>query len=150
MENAGEEIFSRLREHVSMYAGLRIRLVKLIAIERTTRFVSVLSHGIILMLFAFTAILFLFIALGIYLGEILGSMALGFLIVGGIYLLITLCFVWAREGIRTRLMNVMIAAIQQPNDDDDDTKDQPQNTAGTASSGEEGNPAAMPGVGDED
>ena len=39
---------------------------------------AVFSYGIVLILLAFFTILFLFLALGFFLGELLGSMALGF------------------------------------------------------------------------
>lgn len=150
MDNDAEKIFANLKDDISVYTGLKFRLLKLMAIERTAGIMSVLSHGLILMLFGFFTILFLFIALGFYLGELLGSIALGFLIVGGIYLLLTLCCVWAQERIRLKLMNMTISAFRtNSNHDDNDKENQSPNAPGTVNTGETGTQEAMPGIGSE-
>ena len=149
MENAAEKIFTQLKDDLSAFAGLKLRLLKLMAIEKAAKLLSVFSHGILLITLAFFTILFLFTALGFFLGELLDSMALGFLIVGGIYLLLTLGFVWGKQMIRMQLTNILISALQDNDDDDDDKEDQSTDAARTIDSGEEGNPAAMPGIGNE-
>ena len=146
MENAAEKIFTELKEDISTYARLKLRLLKLMAIERTAIVLAVLSHSLILLLLSFT-VLFLFVALGCYLGELLDSPALGFLIVGGIYLLFTLIVWGMKDGIRIRLMNTVIEALQA-NDDEDD-KDQSQNSSRPGYPGEEGDPTAVSGNGRE-
>ena len=138
MENAAEKIFTELKEDISTYARLKLRLLKLMAIERTAIVLAVLS---------FFTVLFLFVALGCYLGELLDSPALGFLIVGGIYLLFTLIVWGMKDGIRIRLMNTVIEALQA-NDDEDD-KDQSQNSSRPGYPGEEGDPTAVSGNGRE-
>ncbi len=149
MENAAEKIFTQLKDDLSAFAGLKLRLLKLMAIEKAAKLLSVFSHGILLITLAFFTILFLFTALGFFLGELLDSVALGFLIVGGIYLLLTLGFVWGKQMIRMQLTNILISALQDNDDDDDDKEDQSTDAARTIDSGEEGNPAAMPGIGNE-
>ena len=130
MENGAEKIFTELKDAISVYAGLKVRLLKVTAIERAARFLAALSHSLILMLLAFFTILFLFIALGFFLGELLESVALGFLIVG---------------GIRVRLTNVFIRTIQT--DDDDDSKEnQSAIASGTVNSGKEGSSESVSGV----
>lgn len=150
MEQDAEKIFTDLKDDISTYAGLKLRLLKLMAIERAAGIMAALSHGLILMLFGFFTILFLFIALGFYLGELLDSVALGFLIICGIYLILSLCFIWAKENIRVKLTNVIIDAFQT-NDDDDDYNNENQSTYAPrpVDTGEEGNPATVPGVGGE-
>lgn len=147
MEKSAEKIFTELKEDISTYAGLKLRLLKLIAVEKAAGILSAFSQSFILFLLIFFTILFLFIALGIYLGELLNSMALGFLIVGGIYLLSTLCFLWARKKIRITLMNTIIAAVLAEYDNDEDDKNQSTNTTGTADHREKGATGAMPGIG---
>lgn len=112
MEKNAEKIFSDLKEDISIYAGLKIRLLKLTAIEKIAKLVAVLSHGIILSILAFFTLLFLFSALGFYLGELLESAALGFLIDGGICLLLALILWWAKCGFQIKVMNVVIEAIE--------------------------------------
>ena len=144
MENTAGKIFTELKEDISTYARLKLRLLKLMAIERTAIVLAVLSHSLILLLLSFFTVLFLFVALGCYLGELLDSPALGFLIVGGIYLLFTLIVWGMKDGIRIRLMNTVIEA----NDDEDD-KDQSQNSSRPGYPGEEGDPTAVSGNGRE-
>lgn len=144
MENDAEKIFTDLKEDISTYAGLKLRLLKLMAVERAANILSVLSHGLIIMLFIFFTILFIFIALGFFLGDLLGNIALGFLIVGGIYFLLTIVFVMAKKGIRTHLVNIIIDALQTDNDEDeDDNENQATNAAGATDSRETGSTAAM-------
>ena len=126
MENTAGKIFTELKEDISTYARLKLRLLKLMAIERTAIVLAVLSHSLILLLLSFFTVLFLFVALGCYLGELLDSPALGFLIVGGFYLLFTLI----------------------ANDDEDD-KDQSQNSSRPGYPGEAGDPTAVSGNGGE-
>ena len=135
MENTAGKIFTELKEDISTYARLKLRLLKLMAIERTAIVLAVLSHSLILLLLSFFTVLFLFVALGCYLGELLDSPALGFLIVGGFYLLFTL------------IMNMVIEALQA-NDDEDD-KGQSQNPSRPGYPGEAGDPTAVSGNGGE-
>ncbi len=138
MENGAEKIFTELKDAISVYAGLKVRLLKVTAIERAARFLAALSHSLILMLLAFFTILFLFIALGFFLGELLE-------IVGGIYFLGSWCFFIARNGIRVRLTNVFIRTIQT--DDDDDSKENQSTIAsGAVNSGKEGSSESVSGV----
>lgn len=151
MENDAEKIFTELKDDISVYAGLKIRLLKLMAIERAAYIIAALSHSLILLLLAFFTVLFLFIALGFYLGELLGNVALGFLIISGIYFLFCLWFITAKKGIRVRLTNIVIDALQTNDDDDDDSEEnQSAVTVGTVNSAEENYPEAVPGVGNKD
>ena len=138
MENTAGKIFTELKEDISTYARLKLRLLKLMAIERTAIVLAVLSHSLIL---------FLFVALGCYLGELLDSPALGFLIVGGFYLLFTLIVWGMKHGIRIGIMNMVIEALQA-NDDEDD-KGQSQNPSRPGYPGEAGDPTAVSGNGGE-
>lgn len=150
MENDAEKICSELRADISTYAGLRFRLLKLLAIERAAGIISALSHGLILMFFVFFTILFLFIALGFFLGDLLGNIALGFLIVGGIYGLLTIGFILVKEKVCMKLMNVIISALRMNEDhDDNDKENQSTDTARTINPGEEGGQTPMPGIGNE-
>lgn len=151
MENKAEKIFSDLKEEISTYAGLRLRLWKLMAIERTADLLASLSLGLMLTLFAFFTILFLFVALGFFLGDWLGSIALGFLLVGTIYLVLTFAFIWAEGRIRMRLTNVFVKALLADDEEEQyEDKDKTTNPARPALGGEAGTPASMPGDGKED
>lgn len=133
MEKSAENIFSELKEDVSVYARLKLRLLKLIAIERTAKAIAILSHGIFLTILLFFTVLFLFIAFGFYLAELLNSLALGFLIVAGIYLICSVILYFDKDRLQVRLMNIVINAIDRK-DDDDEEGDQSRESVGTAHS----------------
>lgn len=111
MEKDTERIFYELKEDVSAYVRLKYKLLKLDATERIARLIAILSHGVILLLLLFFTILFLFLSLGFFLGDWLGSIALGFLAVGGISLLFTLVFYIGKDKVREKIMNGMIGAL---------------------------------------
>lgn len=120
MEREAEKIFCELREGISTYVQLKYKLLKLNATERVAKLIAILSHGIILILLFFFTILFLFLALGFFLGDCLGSIALGFLIVGGIYLGLLAVFLLGRHKIREKIINVMINALWADEDENDE------------------------------
>lgn len=144
MEKDTEKIFTGLKEDIFTYAGLKLRFFKLTAIERIARFLAVLSHGVILVALAFFMLLFLFIALGFYIGGLLGSVSLGFLIIGGLYLLLLILAVLIRETIRIKLINLMIEAVMSDNYSDD-TQNKPTDPAGQDTQREETTQSPMPG-----
>lgn len=53
MENTAGKIFTELKEDISTYARLKLRLLKLMAIERTAIVLAVLSPSLILLLLSF-------------------------------------------------------------------------------------------------
>lgn len=140
MEREAERVFNGLKKDISTYVELKFRLLKLIATERIARVVAILSHSIILVLLIFFTILFLFISLGFYLGELLGSVALGFLIVSGLYFLLALAAYLGKRGMQVKIMNILITVIQAGDDDDEDKNAE---SAGEAHPGKEGSEKAQ-------
>ena len=68
MEKDSGEIFRELKKDLSAYVELKLELLKLNTYERTGKVIAVLSYGVILLFLAFFAILFIFLALGFFLG----------------------------------------------------------------------------------
>lgn len=120
MEKEAEKIFCELREDISTYVQLKYKLLKLNATERVAKLIAILSHGVILILLLFFTILFLFLALGFFLGDYLGCTALGFLVVGGIYLVLVVAFLWGRHKIRKKIINIMIDALWADEDENNE------------------------------
>lgn len=120
MEKDAEQIFHELKEDISTYVRLKYKLLRLNATERIAKLIAILSHGVILVLLVFFTVLFLFLALGFFLGEVLGSTALGFLIVGGIYLLLTVIAVAGRNRIQEKIINIIISALWANEDESDE------------------------------
>lgn len=144
MENKTEKIFTDLKDEVFAYVSLKLRLWKLMATERAAECLSSLSYAIVLLLFAFFAFLFLFVALALFLGECLGSMALGFLLVGMLYLLVVMVSLLTKGGICFRLTNVYVRILQINNDkNNDDEENQSDNSASTIIERKVGTPEAV-------
>lgn len=124
MEKDAEKVFNGLKQNISTYCGLQLELLKLNTYERVAKITAILSHGIILILLAFFATLFLFLALGFFLGEVLNSISLGFVIVATLYLLLFFILIASKEKIRLKVSNIIIEAIL----DKDDHNDEKQTT----------------------
>ena len=88
MEKDSGKIFRELKDDVSTYVELKLELLKLSTYERSGQLIAILSYGLILLFLAFFAILFIFLALGFFMGDIFGSMGTGFAFVAVLYLLL--------------------------------------------------------------
>lgn len=131
MEKDSEKFFRELKDDVSAYVELKLELLKLNTYERTGKVIAVLSYGLVLLFLAFFAILFIFLALGFFLGDLLHSFGLGFGIVAVLYILLLSIIIQTKEKISTRVLNEVIAALTM-NDDKNNTtnNEQPANPTG--------------------
>ena len=111
MEKDPEKIIQELREDVSAFVELKLELLKLNTYERTGKVIAVLSYGLVLLFLAFFAILFIFLALGFFLGEWIGVTGAGFGLVAVLYLLLMWLIVRNREIITTKVLNEVIATL---------------------------------------
>ena len=111
MEKETEQIFKKLKEDVSTYVELKVELLKLTAYERTGKLVSVLSYGLILLFLAFFAILFIFLALGFFLGDILDNVAGGFAIVALLYMILFAIIIFNKNKISEAIVNEIISVL---------------------------------------
>lgn len=131
MEKDSGKVFHELKEDVSAYVELKLELLKLSTYERTGKVISVLSYGMILLFLAFFAILFIFLALGFFLGGWLGSLGSGFAIVAFLYLLLIGLIIMNKDKISTKVLNVVIAAMSANDDKHNVTNnEQPANPSG--------------------
>lgn len=133
MEKDSGKIFSELKKNVLTYVELKLELLKLSTYERSGQLIATLSYGLILMFMAFFAILFIFLALGFVLSDMLGSMGAGFAVVAVLYILMIGLIVANKNRICNTVLNVVIAALNS-NDEKDDATDTKQatDTAGEA------------------
>ena len=111
MEKDAEQIFRKLKEDLSAYVELKVELLKLTAYERTGKLVSVLSYGLILLFLAFFAILFIFLALGFFLGDILDNVAVGFSIVALLYMILFAIIIFNKNKISEAIVNEIISVL---------------------------------------
>lgn len=131
MEKDSAQVFRELREDLTAYAETKLELLTLNAYERTGKVLSVLSFGAILLFLAFFAILFVFLALGFFLGDWLGSLGQGFGIVAILYLLLIGIIGMNKRRISDKIMNVVIAAMINNEDKQKETdNEQPANPTG--------------------
>ena len=131
MEKNSGEIFRELKKDLSAYVELKLELLKLITYERTGKVIAVLSYGVILLFLAFFAILFIFLALGFFLGELFGSVSSGFGVVAVLYLLLIGLIVMNKDRISNKVLNVVISALTT-NDDKTNTTDNGQSATDTS------------------
>ena len=119
MEKDSGTVFRELKEDVSAYVELKLELLKLSTYERTGKVIAVLSYG------------FIFLALGFFLGDWLGSSGFGFGIVAVLYLLLIGIIIMNRDRISTKVLNEVIAAMTANDDKNNATNDeQPANPTG--------------------
>lgn len=109
--NDSGQIFENLKKDLSAYLELKLSLLKLNTYERTSKVISILSYGLIVLFLAFFAILFVFIALGFFLGNLLDSNTAGFGCVSLLYLLILGILLRNKERIKLCILNAVIAAL---------------------------------------
>lgn len=122
MEKDSGKIFRELKNDVSTYVELKLELLKLSTYERSGQLIAILSYGLILLFLAFFAILFIFLALGFFMGDIFGSMGAGFAFVAVLYLLLIGLIIMNKGRICNTVMNVVIAALNSNDEKDDATK----------------------------
>jgi|KBSMisStaDraftv2_1062788.scaffolds.fasta_scaffold05250_3 hypothetical protein len=84
-------------EKTKEYFDTKIELTKLKTIDRAADVLSGIMVMIILIFFFSLLVIFLSIALALYLGKLTGEYFYGFLIVGGIYLLAILIIYFLRD-----------------------------------------------------
>ena len=130
MEKDSGKIFRELKDDVSTYVELKLELLKLSTYERSGQLIATLSYGLILLFLAFLAILFIFLALGLFLGDAFNSMGAGFAFVAVLYLLLIGLIIMNKGRICNTVLNVVIAALNG-NDEKDDATDTKQATDAT-------------------
>lgn len=110
------ESFKKSKE----YLDTQFELLKLQAISRMTRIMGSLIVDASKLLLTLLVIFFWSLALGFYLGEVLGSYSLGFLATGGIFLIIILLIRVFEPKLEAKFMNLSIKRILAKWDDPDD------------------------------
>lgn len=125
MEKESREIFSELKQDVSAYVELKLELLKLSTYERTGKVIAVLSYGVVLLFLAFFAILFIFLALGFFLGDWFGSIGAGFAVVAILYILLIGVILLNKNRISAKVLNIVIGALTA-NDDKNNTTENEQ------------------------
>jgi len=92
LESAGETA-----EYIREYVKLQVDMFRLEMAERIAKVVSALVATLAIAALGLFALLMLMLAAAFYLGNLWGSYALGFLCVGGVYVLLAVLVVLFKE-----------------------------------------------------
>jgi len=121
MKKEPEQFFQELKRDITTFAELKVELLKLETFERTGKVISVLAFGLLIVSLVFFLILFIFIALGFFFSEWLGSYGLGFSAVAILYLLLIGLSMLFKNKIRMLMLNIVIDAFMD--NDNKENKD---------------------------
>lgn len=113
-----EKILNDFREQMTSFLGLKLELLKLNACERAAKIIAALTHSFLLVLLGLFVILFLFLSLGFYLGELTGRLSLGFLIASLIYLGVLLIVYYLKKSIRLKITNIVIGCVMEKEEEE--------------------------------
>jgi len=115
METTDEGVIHKLKEDLKAYAEARFRLIKFIVVDKIAEGVSGIFYSLLILMVVLFFLVFSGVAAGIYIGDLVHSRALGFLIVAGFFLvLVSLIVLLKKSMIRSPLENRMIKEILDP------------------------------------
>jgi len=111
---------SELRKELNQYVNLRMELMQLTIYEKSAKVVAAFASSMVMAFLGFFLMLFVFLALANWMGEILSSLAAGYGIVAGFYLIMLLIFMAVRKKYFEKpIIDKMIDVLME---DDDETK----------------------------
>lgn len=134
MDTQSSRFFSDLKSDLTAYAELKIEFLKLSTYERVGKVISILSYGLILLFLAFFALLFVFLSVGFFLGDLFGSQGLGFVSVAVLYLVSIFVIVLNKKRICEKVLNEVIETLTMNEEKNNviESEEQATNTAGEA------------------
>ena len=110
-----QEEFKKVEElalHIKAYIQIEIELIKLLFAEKLSKILSNFLAIMLLIWLLLIGILFASLSLAFLIGERLGKMSTGFIIVSLIYLLLAVVIWYLRERIiRIPILNVILSQL---------------------------------------
>ncbi len=107
------EHLEEIRENIFRYLEARIELFTLETRAKLEEGVVVGVHGIVLALLGTMTTIFLFSLLAAYLNEVTDSRYLGFLIVAGFFLLLTVIWLAAKDFFKSKIRVAAYSSIKK-------------------------------------
>lgn len=110
-------------QNIKEYVHLRVDLLKLEIVEKSSFFISLIIGLVVGALLSFFALTFLCLAFAYWMGTIFGSMIPGLLILGGFFILLFLLFYFFRDKLLLNFIVRKITAVffeDNKNEDDDE------------------------------
>lgn len=112
-------LFEEMRDDVGNFIKSTLELGKLEAFEKLSLGSSAFLYGLILAGAGTIALLFVLVSAGIYLGELLGSLWMGFGIVAAFTLLVVFILLLVRKPIQRSFTNSIVRFLLKQDDKDD-------------------------------
>lgn len=114
-------LFEEMRDDVSRFITSSLELGKLEVYEKLSLGSSAITYGLIIGGAALFALLFLFVTIALYLGDLLQNLWVGFGIVTGFTLLVLLIMLLAGKPFKKKITNKVVRFLME-NDETDKTK----------------------------
>jgi len=107
-------VLDEIKEDLSQYAKTKANLIKLDAYEKAGKITAMSISGIIMLALVFFMLMFILIAGAIYIGDVTNNFSLGFLVMGGILLFVTLVFaLFFKKHVEYLIMNTVIGILME-------------------------------------
>lgn len=116
------ERLEEIRENIFRYLEARIELFTLETRGKLEEGVVVGVHGIVLALLGTMTTIFLFSLLAAYLNEVTDSRYLGFLIVAGFFLLLTIIWIAGKDFFKSKIRVAAYSAIKKSQEKKEEEK----------------------------
>lgn len=107
------ERLEEVRENIFRYLEARIELFTLETRGKVEEGVVAAVHGLVMALLGMMTMIFLFSLLAAYLNKVLDSLYLGFLIVAGFFLILTIIWVAAKDFFITKIRAAAYSALKK-------------------------------------
>ena len=105
-------LLDELKLELLSYINNRLELIKLDLFEKIGRSNSVIGYGLIVSVLILAILFFLLTAAAFFIGELIGSTAAGFAVMGLFTLLLLLLVLLTRNGIRSFILNKSIVFLR--------------------------------------
>lgn len=102
------------------YIETQVDLLKLRAIVKSARISGVIALDLMKLLLSLIIIFFLSLSLGFFLGELMHSNALGFLITGVFFVIVLLIVIAKEPKLEAKFMNLVVKRIMSRWNEDED------------------------------
>jgi len=103
--------FSGSFQKTKEYVDTQVELIKLKAIAKSSRILGAVVLDVTKVILILIIVFFFSLALGFYLGELMGSYSLGFLSTGGIFLIILLIIRALEPRLEQKFMDLTISKV---------------------------------------
>lgn len=113
---------SKWKDKIAHYVDVRLDLIKLGFIERTSSILSYLIFVFIGLFLSVSILIFLGIGIGEYFSALLDSRAGGFFITAGFYILLLIILFLMRNSVITAFAGIFIRILTATDHDEDEKK----------------------------